>query len=70
MTDYEKIALSFSGKTRAIGYDPNGIPRVYVDDVDEAKDGTASIWAEIKAYTAHRPDTGPWDKWSVKLVLL
>jgi hypothetical protein len=53
---------------RAIAYDPNGIPRLFADNFDETEHDTKEIWDMIIEYIKKRPDRGPLDKWSIKMV--
>lgn len=42
---------------RFIGYDGHGIPRVFGETVEEAKE-------EAETYVVQRPDTGPLSHWT------
>ena len=50
---------------RVIGYDPNGIPRVWAeDDFEQTAYGFAR--EQALAYQRRRPDCGPADGWTFK----
>jgi hypothetical protein len=51
-----------TGFHKIVGIDPNGVPRVYAEDCDEAY-AYLLCRDRARSYIRKRPDTGPFSKW-------